>query len=95
MAQQKVVGKVSDEEVQEIKSLFYKKAALEALFKTLVTTQEANTSSIYEKMMSDYQEVNMKFQEWWTAAASKYQWEGVEGSSWNVNFDNGEIYLVV
>ena len=26
--------------------------------------------------------------------SAKYQWEGIEGGNWEINFDTCEIYLV-
>ncbi|WP_418580216.1 CXXX repeat peptide modification system protein [Prevotella sp.] len=44
--------------------------------------------------MSDLGETGIRFQAWWDRMSAKYQWEGIEGGNWEINFDTCEIYLV-
>ena len=38
-------------------------------------------------------ETEVRFQQWWNDMAQKYQWESIPNGHWEINFNNGEIYL--
>ena len=85
----KVVGSVTAEEKDEIQALFERRNGLNELAKIL--TVENN--ELYEKLVKDMGETGTKFQSWWDRMGAKYQWEGSENGSWEINFDTCEIYL--
>jgi CXXX repeat modification system protein len=90
----RIVGKVTDEERKEIKALFYRKASLEELFKTLLTSQiEVKNNEIYEKLVKDYGDTTFAFQNWWTERSNQYTWESKDGGNWTINFETGDIIL--
>lgn len=91
MQTKKVVGKVSYDEMIEIRTLFERRNGLNELAKILTIDNEA----LYEKLVRDLGETNRKFQLWWDMMYEKYQWESVEGCNWEVNFDTCEIYLIL
>lgn len=90
MTRLKVVGKVTEEEKGEIQQLFERRNGLNELAKILT----ADNAELYEKLVSDLGETGMHFQAWWDRMSAKYQWEGIEGGNWEINFDTCEIYLV-
>lgn len=86
---QKLVGKVIEEEKNEIQSLFERKNGLIELSKILTI----DNTELYEKLVKDMGETSLKFQQWWDEMAKKYNWEGKENGSWSIDFNTCEIYL--
>lgn len=90
MATKKIIGQVTEEERNEIQTLFERRNGLNELAK-IVT---ADNTDLYEKLVKDLGETGTKFQQWWDSMADKYQWESEEGGNWEINFETCEIYLV-
>lgn len=88
---EKVIGKVTEEEKNEIRQLFERRNGLNELAKILTSEDDA----LYEKMVRDLGETSVKFQEWWDSKAIKYNWEKVENGSWSIDFSTNKIYLVL
>ena len=86
----KLVGKVTTAERDEIKALFERKNGLQELSKILT----ADNSELYEKLVKDIGETSTKFQQWWDNMGAKYDWESIENGSWTINFDTCEIALI-
>ena len=86
----KKVGEVTPEEKSEIQVLFERRNGLVELAK-IVTSDNA----IYEKLVQDMGVTVTKFQEWWNSMAKKYQWEHAENGNWEIDFNTGDIYLIV
>lgn len=86
----KVIGKVTQEEKQEIQSLFERRNDLNELAKILT----ADNAELYERLVRDMGETGTRFQSWWDRMAAKYHWENADGGNWEINFDTCEIYLV-
>lgn len=85
----KLVGQVTPEEKLQIQRLFERKNGLAELAKILT----ADNSELYEKLVNDMGETAAKFQQWWDNMADKYHWESAPNGRWEINFNNGEIYL--
>lgn len=85
----KLVGQVTAEEKIEIQRLFERRNGLVELAKALT----ADNSVLYEKLVNDMGETGTRFQKWWDDMAKKYQWESAPDGHWEINFNNGEIYL--
>ena len=86
----KVVGQVTEEEKNEIQSLFERRNGLNELAKILTS----DNAELYERLVKDMGETGTKFQNWWDRMAQKYQWESAEGGNWEINFSTCEILLV-
>lgn len=86
----KVIGKVTEQERNEIQALFERKNGLSELAKILT----ADNAELYERLISDMGQTGTKFQNWWDSMVQKYQWESVDGGHWEINFDSCEIILV-
>ncbi len=86
----KLVGKVTEEEKNEILSLFERRNGLNELAKILMVEHE----TLYEKLVRDLGNTGLKFQKWWDIMAAKYQWESHENENWEINFETCEIYLI-
>ena len=82
---------MTPEERNEIQTLFERRNGLNELANILTSDNE----ELYEKLVKDLGDTGIKFQHWWDRMAEKYQWESAENSSWEINFDTCEIYLVV
>ena len=87
----KVVGLVTPEERAEIQALFERKNGLTELAKVV----SADNGELYEKLVKDMGETGTKFQQWWDERAKLYGWESHPKGNWEINFQNGEITLVV
>lgn len=85
----KLVGKVTEQEKNEIQLLFERRNGLNELAKILSTDNDA----LYEKLVKDMGETGTKFQNWWDTMSKKYQWESKDNGRWEINFETCEIYL--
>lgn len=88
--EKKVVGSVTEQEKNEIQSLFERRNGLNELAMILTAENDA----LYEKLVKDMGETGVKFQGWWDRMAQKYQWESTPNGNWEINFDTCEIFLV-
>ncbi|MDE6089546.1 MAG: CXXX repeat peptide modification system protein [Duncaniella sp.] len=86
----KEVGRVTEDERDEIQSLFERRNGLNELAHILT----ANNTDLYERLVKDLGETTSKFQNWWNRMASKYQWESSEDGNWEIDFNECKIYLV-
>lgn len=86
----KIVGKVTEEERNEIQALFERRNGLQELAKIL----KPEDSILYEKLVKDLGETGRKFQDWWDSMAKKYHWESTPNGNWSINFDTCEITLI-
>ena len=86
----KIVGRVTEEEKNEIQRLFERRNGLNELAKIL----SADNVELYERLVKDLGETGTKFQQWWDEMSAKYQWEAAENGSWEINFQTNEILLV-
>ena len=86
----KRIGRVTEEEKNEIQALFERRNGLNELSQILTVENEA----LYEKLVKDLGETGAKFQNWWNRMGEKYNWESVEGGNWEIDFDTCNIYLV-
>ena len=87
----KSVGQVTEEEKNEIQTLFERKNGLTELSKILT----ADNTALYEKLVKDMGETNTRFQKWWDDMGTKYSWESSPTGNWEINFQSNEIFLVL
>ncbi len=87
----KTVGKVTEQERDEIQTLFERRNGLYELAKILTP----DNKELYERLVKDLGETSTKFQAWWDRMATKYQWESAEGGNWEIDFDSCAIVLNV
>lgn len=86
----KIIGQVTQQEKNEIQTLFERRNGLNELAQILTMENE----SLYEKLVKDLGETSSKFQDWWNRMGDKYQWESSEGGNWEIDFETCNIYLV-
>ena len=87
----KIVGRVTEEERDEIQALFERRNGLNELAKILTVDNNA----LYDKLVKDMGETGTKFQNWWNRMGSKYLWESADNGSWEIDFNDCTIYLVI
>lgn len=80
----KIVGKVTEEEKEEILELFEKRIALE----NLINVIDVSNENMYNKLVSDYGKIMVKFNDWWNNNKIKYDWKD---ESLRINFETNEI----
>lgn len=85
----KLVGQVTEEEKNEIQSLFERRNGLTELARILTSDDK----ELYERLVKDMGETFTKFQGWWDTKAQKYNWESSPNGHWEINFDTCEIFL--
>ncbi len=85
-----VVGKVTDEERNEIRLLFERKNGLNELFRSLNDPKHP----LYERIVRDMGDTATKFQKWWDEKSVKYNWKSAKGGHWEIDFNTCEIKLV-
>ncbi|MBQ8854224.1 MAG: CXXX repeat peptide modification system protein [Alistipes sp.] len=84
----KLVGKVTEEEKNEILALFERRNGLTELAKVITKNDE-----IYERLIADMGATSTKFQQWWDDMSQKYQWESSDNGSWEIDFNTCDIFL--
>lgn len=87
----KIVGKVTPEERDTIKSLFERQNGLSELAKII----SIENIQLYDKLVKDIGENSMNFQNWWKKMSEKYQWEDAPNGNWEIDFDTCAISLSV
>lgn len=85
-----VVGKVTEEERNEIKFLFERRNGLNELFRSLNDPNHP----LYERIVRDMGDTATKFQNWWDDKSAQYKWKSAKGGHWEINFNTCEIFLV-
>lgn len=86
----KEVGRVTEQERDEIQALFERRNGLNELAKILTS----DNVELYERLIKDIGETSTKFQQWWNRIGDKYQWESTENGNWEIDFNDCTIYLV-
>ncbi|WP_279168486.1 CXXX repeat peptide modification system protein [Muribaculum intestinale] len=86
----KKVGTVTEQERDEIQSIFERQNGLNELAKILT----ADNNELYERLVRDLSETTSKFQTWWDVMSQKYKWESAENGNWEIDFNDCSIYLV-
>ena len=86
----KEVGCVTEQERDEIQSLFERRNGLNELAQILT----ADNEDLYNRLVKDLGETSTKFQNWWNRMETKYNWEGAENGHWEIDFNDCTIYLV-
>ncbi|MDR3141084.1 MAG: CXXX repeat peptide modification system protein [Tannerellaceae bacterium] len=84
----KKIGAVTEDEKEEILSLFERKNGLAELAKIV-----KDDDTLYEKMVKDMGATSTRFQQWWNNMAAKYQWESAEDGNWEIDFETNEVFL--
>jgi len=85
----KQIGKVSEEERNEIQALHERKNGLLELAKVV-----GDNDVIYEKLVRDMGVTSSRFEQWWGRVGEKYRWESTENGKWEIDFNTCEIYLI-
>lgn len=87
----KVVGRVSETERNEIQALFERRNGLNELAKILTP----ENTELYEKLVKDLGKTSLDFQNWWSRMAEKYSWESDENGHWEIDFNTCVISLII
>ena len=91
----KKVGIVTETEKFEIQKLYERKLALNEMIPTLNSLSDEQKNELYEKIIQDLGKTENNFQLWWYEKGVKYNWESSENGNWVIDFNNGEIFLVM
>lgn len=91
-----VVGKVSEEEKNEVMTIFERIKGIEELTYTFESDlmSEEEKKKMSEKMTVEKEKALQSMQQWWNKMHEKYQFKSVDGMSWSIDFQTCEILLV-
>jgi len=90
MDSKKLISKVTEFEKNEIQRLYERKNTLAELFKIV----DADNDKLYNRIIEDMGKTSADFQKWWDEKSKEHSWEAKEGYSWEIDFNDGSIYLV-
>jgi CXXX repeat modification system protein len=90
-----IVGKVTEEEKNEMLILFERKLGIDELAFTLESDllSEDKKESMQDKMITELGKIKLDMQTWWNKMCEKYKWKSVDGYKWNIDFQTCEIFL--
>lgn len=88
---EKIVGNVGKREKNEIIDICEKKMSLDNL--VLITKDQ--DEKLYNKAIDDLKDVKQEYDGWWSRMVEKYNFEGDENGHWEVNFQTGQVILVI
>ena len=94
IGQKKLIGKVTEDEKNEVQALFERKNGLTELFQALASMSVDEQNNLYNRIVKDMSDVTAKMKKWWKEKSANYKWENVAGYKWEIDFDTCEIYLV-
>lgn len=86
----KEVGRVTEDERNEIQSLFERRNGLNELANILTP----DNVDLYNRLVEDMGKTSTRFQEWWDRTSQKYDWESSENGRWEIDFQTCQIFLV-
>lgn len=86
----KRIFQVSAKDRDEILALYERQNGLNELAKILT----ADNSELYERLVRDLSDTSSKSQQWWQTMATTHSWESHPDGHWEIDFNDGEIYLV-
>lgn len=88
---EKIVGNVGKREKNEIIDICEKKMSLDNL--VLITKDQ--DEKLYNKAIDALKDVKQEYDGWWSRMVEKYNFEGDENGHWKVNFQTGQVILVI
>lgn len=88
---EKIVGNVGKREKNEIIDICEKKMLLDNL--VLITKDQ--DEKLYNKAIDALKDVKQEYDGWWSRMVEKYNFEGDENGHWEVNFQTGQVILVI
>ena len=88
---EKIVGNVGKREKNEIIDICEKKMSLDNL--VLITKDQ--DEKLYNKAIDALKDVKQEYDGWWSRMVEKYKFEGDENGHWELNFQTGQVILVI
>lgn len=88
---EKIVGNVGKREKNEIIDICEKKMSLDNL--VLITKNQ--DEKLYNRAIATLKDVKQEYDGWWSRMVEKYNFEGDENGHWEVNFQTGQVILVI
>ncbi|OPZ83882.1 MAG: hypothetical protein BWY74_04351 [Firmicutes bacterium ADurb.Bin419] len=90
-----IVGRVTEEEKNEILELFERKLGIEELTATLESEllTPDKKEVMQSKMITELGKAKLNLQAWWDKMFQKYKWKAVDGGNWYIDFQTCEIYI--
>ena len=91
----KLIGKVNEEEKNEIMVIYERRLGIEELMYTFKSNllSEEESEKLLSKMSLEAGKGKIDSERWWQRMFQKYGWEAEEGRNWRIDFDTCDIYL--
>lgn len=61
----------------------------------LVLITKDQDEKLYNKAIDALKDVKQEYDGWWSRMVEKYNFEGDENGHWEVNFQTGQVILVI
>lgn len=93
--ERKLLGRVSQEDRDELQALFERKNGLTELVYSLMDIDDEKLKNhyFYERLLTDMANTTAKFDQWWLDKAVQYHWEDQPGHVWDIDFASCEVFL--
>lgn len=87
----KVVGRVSEEEKNEIEVLFEHREALKSLVSSLSDEVLLEDAIVYDKYIAEIAEINYRYRSWWERMEMQYNWPKLPKEHLTIDFNTNEV----
>jgi len=88
-----VLGEVSTEECEQIRSIFDRRMGLQALVRALADMPDRLSDDLYERVVQDYASVDRQMRRWWEETRKTHGWDSPAGASWSIDFNSRVVSL--
>lgn len=90
----KLLGKVTNEEKEQVMAISRRRNALHELFSSLNSEAATPNNTLYERIVEDIGDTNQRLKDWWITTAKAHNWSFTEKDAWQVEYDSNELYLI-
>ena len=92
--ERKSVGKLTEQERDEIQHLNYRRQTLKTLFRSFAEEENEINPGLYDKLIEDMTQTEQRYDTWFRQEAQQHGWDRADGASWSVDFESCEVFLV-
>ena len=82
------IGVISREEAAQVERPLERLAGLEEL---LLIAEEENLAA---RILGEMETLRTTCEQWWAATCSRHHWQVVTDSDWEIDFENGKVWLI-
>ncbi len=90
----KKIGTITEAERDEIQHLNYRRQTLATLFRSMAEAEAPCNSRLFEQLISEIAETQMRYDMWFKDKAKHYNWESESSMSWSIDFETCDVFLI-